>query len=1345
MKHNCTSILTLSALFLAFLFPDNARAQFNRLFTSDQELPSSLVNEVVEDTNQMIWIATEDGLCRFDGSGMSTYRNIPGDSCSLQSNYVRTLCADAEGHVLVGTLEGVQMYRPLSDDFTPPIINPAAGIPAHMSISDLCCLQNGDFVVAGNSTYSIHLDDQGQPHAVANAFTRQVGMTHRVTQDLQGNVWVCNVNDEVYCLSPLGALSVKRLPMGSFVALGKGPDGGLYASCESRGVYRYNSERDSFDEVTRPDQDFVVRDFSIVPDTRQMYLGTDGQGVMLLDCTTGQISPYVFDDQRVDAATQKVHSINVSSSGDTWMCLYQRGVFVVGRNPLNFHYFGANSVRYNCIGTHCVTSLLRTHDGGIWVATDNGGLYNIDQQGHTLAHYPPTSSPHSVPSSFMKLFEDSRHRVWFGSYRQGGGILNLQTGACQYVPVEGQSDAFANIYDFVEDKRGQIWVASMGQGLLRYDEARRRFVRVPIDNSVLWCGALCYDPKADVLYLGTYSGLRAVALRGDELFVIGELPGYVVFSIVQCSATTLALCTNLGLVLYDGATHQHRLYTTDDGLPNDNVYAAQTDGMGSLWVSSSTGLSKMNMLQGTFTNYTIRDGLQGNEFYKNASMRDDDGTLWFGGTNGITWFHPQEILLPAPDIDVRIVGCRADQNVILPDANGGYRISEQDHSFTLELATLPIMLTGRVQYHYSFDGDTWQTLPPMLNRVSFSHIASGSHEFLYQAVGEVTSSPVKKASIFIAHPWYRKPWAVALWLSILALIGYLAYLLVRRRREAKLLKQRRQQDEAINEARMQLFMNIAHEFRTPMTLIVSPLHQLMTTDKEATRQHSYQLMDRNASRILNLTSQLMDLRKVDKGQMRLACRLLELSPYVHSLVEAFADIAQMRHIDVSVLDQLPVGFRSWFDADCIEKMLSNLLSNAFKYTPDGGSVQVAMRLVPEASDSVSNTASAKQVELAVTDTGIGIPEADRARIFERFYRVQHAGQHSVGTGIGLNLVHLLVRLHHGTITVTDNPNTRGTRFTIAIPLDASLYGAGELIHDAEAEPAAQAFTHGLSASSIASSELRTGSTTAADAADHTAAPRLRVMVVEDDNELREYLRQELSIHYAVTTCSDGAAAYEQLLRQDHDLVLSDVMMPVMDGVELSQKVRRNVRLNHLPIVLLTAKATEEDRLRSLDIGVNAFIAKPFNIEILLRTVKNLLESQSRLRNRYSGQQLPADQVETPDVKSPDERLLERIVRVINDNLSNPDLTAEFIAEQVGLSRVHLYRKLKELTNQSARNYIRNIRLAKAADLLAQKKMAVAEVAYQVGFTSPNNFATAFKELYGETPTDYMARHQDSPC
>ncbi len=1314
------TFLTL-VMFLGFLPVLNA--QSSRLFTTMDALPNTLVNDIVEDADNMIWVATEYGLCKYDGSKFSSYQYEEGNPHSLANNYVRTLYVDSNGRLMVGTRHGLQIYRPQTDDFS----EIARFDDGRMSgdVTKIIERKNGEIWMSGNTPCCAKVRDDGTPMLYPNAFTNKVDYTETLIEDNQGRIWMNRRLSELIRLEPDGEI-VKITQDGRSIPFNTmyiGQDGEMYAGGLDLGLYRFNPSNERFELMETPNgENFLVRSIKNL-DREHLLVATDNHGLQVFDCRARTFTPYLFDDGRIDATTQKVHSICIDHNRVIWLALFQKGVMMVPQSPQPFLYLGARSITRNSIGDKCVTAMFQDSNREIWVTTDNGGIYVLDDNGNQLRHFPYTGRANSVPSASVKVFEDSKHRYWYGSYSEGFGWIDSHSGKITPLTIDGKDAGSISVYDFVEDNNGRVWAITMGAGLHLFDEMRQTMFRPFEYDSCRWACCSYFDPLRDKLFIGSYNGLTMVDLKNSSYQVKQFLGESIIFSISPYTSGRLALCTTEGLVIFDLNSETFTKYDVKDGLLSNLLYASLCDASGVLWISTNVGLTCFNEKRRSFTNFTGNDGLQTTEFYKNVSMKDYNGRIWFGGTSGITFFNPQEVNLTGEQCEARIVDIVAGGQKVQNRNNADF----DDNSFSFEMATLPLFHTRHAVYSYSLDNDPWTVLKQGQNVVSFSHLASGRHVFRYKAQLSGVESEEKSYEFRIAYPWYYSWWVNLVILALLAVIAYQMFIQIRHRRAVRKRLERHVHIQAINEAKLQFFMNIAHEIRTPMTMIVSPLQKLMSSDEDSERQHAYRVIQRNADRITGTINQLMDLRKIDKKQMKLYCSEMAIAPYIKDICDSMRDVADVRQIQLQLIDRTPEGLRMWVDTSNFDKILLNLLSNAMKYTPSGGSVTVEISQEPATSTCPDGI-----FRMLVTDTGEGIPDTDKQRVFDRFYQVRSTSSGKEGTGIGLHLTESLVNLHHGTIKVQDNPEGRGTRFVVSLPLGRSHFKNNEI----SSEPvAATAHVH--------AEEFQINPDAYVPEVEQMAeTPRSRnlVIVAEDDDEIRRFIVHELSPYCRVVECCNGREALDNMLHQVPDLLLTDVMMPEMDGFDLCRKVRSNVRLNHIPVVFLTAKSDEESRLDSLDLGVDAFLTKPFSMEVLRRTVLNLLKSRASLRNTFSGQQMPVDQVETPESKSPDERLMERIMRVVNQNLSNPELTSEMIAEEVGMSRVHLYRKLKELTNQSARNFIRNIRLAKAAELMSQKKCSIAEVSDAVGFTNPSNFATAFKEMYGVTPTAFMEEH-----
>lgn len=658
-----------------------------------------------------------------------------------------------------------------------------------------------------------------------------------------------------------------------------------------------------------------------------------------------------------------------------------------------------------------------------------------------------------------------------------------------------------------------------------------------------------------------------------------------------------------------------------------------------------------------------------------------------------------------------------------------FHLSHKDNSFSIELSAMEFYSPERISYSYTFNSNTWVNLQSGVNRISFSELTPGIYHFQVKARDYNSYSEIKKLTIIISPPWYVSWWAKTIYCLTAVIITIFIIVQIRQRYRARQEMLEHIHAEQLNEAKLQFFINISHEIRTPMSLIISPLQKLMATDYDTERQQSYNIIYRNAERLLRLVNQLMDIRKIDKGQMQLKFQETDIVSFIQDLHYTFAYQANTKHIKLDFHSEVK-ELKAWIDPKNFDKVILNILSNAFKFTPENGNIQI--RLCTGNDPNAAEKALSRYFEISIEDDGIGINETELERIFDRFYQIRNSQNNSnIGTGIGLHLTRSLVELHHGSITVENNQGTPGCRFIVRLPLGKEHLKPEEIDNSAVKQDSVH-ITTALPTTPLIETPPKTHSKS-----------KYRVLIVEDNDEIRRYICQELGRDFHMQECRNGKEAFTYILKKTPDLIISDIMMPEMDGMTLCSKVKQNINTNHIPVILLTAKSREEDNLEGLSIGADAYITKPFSIEILRQSTFNLIKSRERLRNNFQGSQTQKERMQELEIESPDERLLDRIMKVINDNIANPELNVEMVAETVGISRVHLHRKLKELTNQSTRDLIRNLRLKQAATLLAKKRQSINEVAALTGFTNVAYFSTAFKELYGMTPTAYMEQNAAS--
>ena len=792
-----------------------------------------------------------------------------------------------------------------------------------------------------------------------------------------------------------------------------------------------------------------------------------------------------------------------------------------------------------------------------------------------------------------------------------------------------------------------------------------------------------------------------------------------------------------------------KLYTTANGLTDNSVASITEDYQGNIWLGTIKGLNKLALKSGTITKFYAESGLQSNEF-SDASVctTQDRKTILIGGSGGLNWFQADQVRQHPWQAKVVISGFILNNKMVTPGMKSGsytitdnwstfsrdIQLSHEDNTFTLQLSTLTYNDVEQISYVYSINGDAWRTVPAGQNELAFSHMAPGRYKYRIKAICNGYETPVKEFTIIVHPAWYASIWAKLFYLLLL-IAAIMLYLRHRKRQmEDQLILQQHIHAEEMGEAKIKFFMNISHEIRTPLTLIITPLLSLIKEDKEPHRQGIYEIIRKNSERILHLINQMMDLRKIDKGQMVMRMCKTDMVSFINEEYDLFKQQAIAKSIDFEYqhdCEELPV----WIDRNNFDKVIINTLSNAFKFTPTAGHILLSL------------THTDHHAYISIKDSGIGIPKDKLETIFQRFYQTPaDPSDRNIGTGIGLDLTRSLVELHYGTISARNNEGEKGSKFEhgsefiIRIPLGKDHLKPEEIIEEeemkkeqnnelAEAEQEEQ-----LAESNDQPAEtLNNSDTTPASA----KGAKAEIVIVEDEEDIQEYLKAQLSSDFKIRTYPNGKVALNEILKNKPDLVISDIMMPEMDGTTLCAKLKSNINTNDVPIILLTAKSREEDQLEGLQTGADAYILKPFNMDILHRNIINLLTVRRTLRNKFTGNESQNHQVEQIEMQTPDNSLMQRVMEVINENINDSDLSVDMIAQKVGISRVHLHRKMKELTNQTPHSFIRNIRLQQAAKLLKDGKQSITEVMYACGFSNSASFSTMFKNLYGCSPREYM--------
>ena len=1316
-------------IFFAFISFLNASAQNVMMFTSKQGLSYSCVRNIYQDSRNNIWITTQNGLNRYDGTKMNVYRHVMGDDSSLMHDETTCVFEYDNYRMLVGTGYGLQFYDYPTDKFiNVPFINDNDTLKSRVvfigKVDGKVCASFAGYGFAflqqddDNNFFVSHSDEYE---------TENRASPIQIFEDESKQVWLINSNRNFLCKR--NGKFKKYDELKDVVKFCFSSSGKLYAATQNHGLFVYDKTSDSFKIVATPEEIGRIVAGLNPWSLGRLFICTDGAGLRIYDENTGKVTLSTIRTTDINMSSANVKDAISDSFGNVWVGIYWKGVMMKPVNQSAFEYIGQYSITKNTIGNKSVFAMLPDEDG-IWVATDNDGIYHIQPDGLSSKHWS-TDQQAGAPGGFTSIVKQGPSTLLLGSFAEG--LWKMTDGHFSLITKE-----INRVFDIKPAKeKGCYWIASLGDGLYYFDYTTSKFIKYAPDWSEGGIGTKIigniYVFKLllvnDKLFVGTADGLNVCHVMDNGIIT---QQSERILSGKQITQLTLSddkkvvwAATNQGLVKINVNSLDTNVYTTENGLPINSIKSILTD-KNKLWLGTDLGLSCFNPDEGEVSNFFAADGIQDNEFSTAAVKWKDN--LYLGGISGITYFDANRVeqwSKAGLKMHLKLVDVLVGGSIIHKgDIKGGYQVLDglldeceridlphDENHFTIELC-VPEMTSQNLIFDYAVNGGEWVNQGGGNNRLVFDNLDPGTYKIKVRArvLGKFTEERVFTA---VVHPaWYASTFAKIIYTLIFLGICWFIWQYLKRKMEVRRALAKQKQQEEINEARIQFFMNISHEIRTPMTLIMSPLNKLIESDDNTERQHNYKLIKQNSNRILRLVNQMMDARKIEQGKFLLSYKKVELVGFLQNLFDVFTTNAQGRNIQYEFYHSQDI-YNVYIDPSNTDKIVMNLLSNAFKFTPDGG--KITLRL----------NARVKDFDIVVDDSGCGISDEDKKRVFDRFFSASKKDGY-LGTGIGLNLTSMLVKLHKGEINVLDNPEGKGTRFVVNMPVGDVELLEGNVIPEDDTQPEEHEMAELLSIDKP------------------TDTHRKNVILVEDDEAIRQYVHSELSKDLVIKTCSNGQEAWDYIVTHPGkvDIVLSDIMMPVMDGLTLCQKIKTNFNTNHIPVVIMTALGSDSDRIAGLTNGADAYVTKPFNIDVLRTVIIQQLKTRQMLQGKFHGDKQHEEKIDKVEVESPDENLMRRVMKVINENISNPDLSVEIIADKVGISRVHFYRKMKDLTGQAPRDFLKYVRLKEAGRLLKEKKMDITGVSIAVGFKSLSAFSTNFKALYGLSPTEYVKKMEE---
>jgi signal transduction histidine kinase/DNA-binding response OmpR family regulator/streptogramin lyase len=1332
------------------------------------------------------------GLNRYDGYTFRVFKHDLRDSTSISDDYIEKI-VEGPGHKLwIFTRNGINQYDPLTErfdrdarDFLGALHIPDGGV--HGSIADIEKDSLGCywFLTAatgvykydpstGKTTRYFHRSDDS-----SSLYSNSIAAISPATR---GDWWIVyrdGMMEKREGLTGRTRTRVKALKDGSpgdslnyQLYVDHQDDCWLYASGSPRGVFYYNTATGILRHIDKGDNGKGLNTNiigSILQDDKgRIWIATDHGGINLLD--KGDLSVRYLLNREGDEMSISQNSITTlyrDKEGIVWIGTFKKGISYRQEAVLKFPLYRHRIPAARNLNYDDVNRFMEDPKGNLWIGTNGGGLLYFNRRtGYFTQYLHNPADPGSLSNDvIVSLCLDHEHKLWIGTYYGGLDCFDGKTFRhYRHDQRDTGSVADDRIWEILEDSRHRLWVGTFSQGLDLFDREKNSFKHYrPYEPNSLQSGyitGLMEDRKGE-LWIATAYGIDVLDKEGrfrhyghDTSHPATSLSNDNTIATCEDGRGLIWVATREGLNVFDPVTGLFKVFRTDDGLPDNNIVDMLEDNNHTIWLSTPNGLSNAvvsldsvtRRLSCRFRNYDESDGLQGREFNENAAYKTSAGELIFGGANGFNIFDPQMIRhdrksRPLTLTDFQVfntpvkIGEKLNGRVILPQsitATKEITLRYDENVFSLEFAALDFSNSEKIKYAYRLEGfnQQWLTANDKTRRATFTNLDPGDYTFKVRTADDRGGwNPEELAlHIRILPPFWKTPLAYILY--VLLLIGVLVLarrMILQKARTRFAIEQERKEAQRLHELDMmkiRFFTNVSHEFRTPLSLILTPLDKIMRETENPARKSQFQLIHRNARRLLNMVNQLLDFRKLEEQELRLNRSQGNMVKLIRELSFSFADMAEKKNIDFSFHSTLPT-LETCFDHDKLERILFNLLSNAFKFTPEKGRITVSLNLLP-----ATDTQLQEQLQLIITDTGIGMEKDKQEKIFERFFQNDIPGfLINQGSGIGLAITREFVKLHGGSIYVESEPG-KGSSFVVLLPVEPI-------------EPAAASSP--LPVSSLSSPLHASSLSSAPSAPSPSSAPSIKkptLLIVEDNEDLRHYLNDNLREFFSILEASNGHEGWQRTLGSHPNIIVSDISMPEMNGIDLCRKIKSDPRTSFIPVILLTALTGEEQQLKGLTTGANDYVTKPFNLDILLTKIRNLLAQQETARKTWQ-RQVEASPAKV-NVGSPDERFIHNALDIIEKNISNPDFSVEEMSRELFISRVALYKKILALTGKTPVEFIRSIRLKRAAQLLEESRFTVAEIAYECGFNNPKYFSRYFRMAFGMLPSAYQANKKQEP-
>jgi signal transduction histidine kinase/ligand-binding sensor domain-containing protein/DNA-binding response OmpR family regulator len=1341
---------------------------------SNNGLSSNQINTIFKDSKGYIWIGTVNGLNRFDGYSIKVFHKAKKNPETLTDNNIASIYEDFRGILWITTGSGLNFFDPVTELFSTddPLLHKNIPLPNSNIVGLHTDAEKNLWLV--HRTDGIYKYDQKKDkvdHYAVFGENKALQITDFEVSPNGAFWWITNsitlqkfdpIQFKVVATYADQLQSIPQNNANNQLLIDGQNNIWIYSRSESEGAFCFDIKKGSITHFHAESDQFRITHNMIAAATLDLqgnvWLGTDHGGINVINPITRTVTPLLNDPGSSQSLSQNsITSLMKDDNGIIWAGTYKKGVNYYHPNLFRFSAYTLNPYRKSWLTNDDVNTFAEDAKGNLWIGTNGGGLIYFDRVQNTFKTYKhDPKNPNSLSNDvIVDICLDRLGGLWIGTYVGGLNYFDGQRFVrYQNNPANKSSLSNNNVWSIIEDKTGKIWIGTLGGGIDQFDRSTNSFLHVGerdiVQNNSDYIMSMSESKTGDI-WFATYNGIRCYN-KTDHMFqrfyhaeeANNSLSSNTTLDIFSDSRGWAWVATREGLDMYNPETKEFRSFTREHGLPDNSILTILETNDGNLWLATPQGLSnlmiekdKNGVYTFSFKNYDEKDGLHGRVFNEHAALKTRKGELVFGGPTGFTIFDPAKLQVAEQTPEIVFtkfqvenksveIGQELNNRVLLHQSLNTLKEIKLKHfekTFSVTFAALNYLNPEKIVYHYQLEGfnDDWVVTTADSREVTYTNLSPNEYVLKVYAsnLSNTLKSEVIALKINILPPFWRTKWAYSFYLIFtLIVIFYTIKSIIERERNKFLIQQERLETAKIHEMdmlKLKFFTNIGHEFRTPLTLILSPLEKIIRTTESGQNKEQLKLVQRNAKRLLNLVNQLLDFRRLEVQGLTLEIRKGEIVQFCRDAVESFSDLSETRNIELNFSTNIKELSAS-FDYDKIEKIIFNLLSNAFKFTPEKGKIQFKVM----AEEGINNE---KWLMIEVIDTGIGIPLDKQELIFERF--VQNVPEGVIvnkGSGIGLSLTREFVQMHEGTISVESTPG-QGSCFRVVLPLKEQfkLQNISQEIISNKLD---------FSKPDISEKLLKE---------EHAKGLKLpRLLLVEDNPDIRFYLKDNLKTDYNIVEAENGVKAWDVILDDLPDLIVSDIMMPEMDGIELCRKIKTDHRTSHIPVILLTARTSDHHQSEGLETGADDYITKPFNFEVLELRMKNLIQQRELLRARFQ-KNFDLEPTEI-SITSLDDKFLKKVKDITEKNMHEPNFSVEKLSSDIGISRAHLYNKLLSLTGKTPIEYIRILRIRRAAQLLVKSQLTVMEIAYKVGFNDPRYFTKHFKSEYNMTPSQYIKQY-----